>query len=231
MRVALFLLIPIAFLASCMGVKSSFFPDSNIVMESKKNKDSVEFLLNKPFRKAFRIGIITVSGNGYADFDDLVNDAKEKAANLGADFILVEKSGVEKSTVVSPGYSTFRADTNANYSQSYGYANSGAAGYSVGPSITEINKPWSHFSVWVYSPYRLGVVFDNEGKIQEFSLNCDAEEAGAKIGDKLLGINGHDISDVQDISHLMTIKPGDKVTLAVQRNGKKLEYRVTALPN
>src|ERR1700722_12156212 len=102
------LFLPLLLLVACASVRSSYIPEVQIVTQPKKEQHSVEYLAQKPSRASLRIGLISTDGNGFANFDDLLKEAKKNAANLGGDFILAEKSGVESKTFYSPGYSTYQ---------------------------------------------------------------------------------------------------------------------------
>ena len=175
--------------------------------------------------------IISTTGNGYAGFDHLVVEAKKKAAKIGGDFILLEDSGISTQTVYTPGHSSYNSGSNLSWGSSSGYGSSSASAYSVGPSVFNINRPWSYFSVWVYAPSQLGLRFGDDYIVSGFHLNSDAQKAGVKAGDKVVGIDGHDIFDEKIIHHIMTIYPGDKVTLSLDRCNKRMECQITALSN
>jgi hypothetical protein len=202
-----------------------------ITRKAKTEYEKVEFLNQKPSRVALRIGLVSTNGNGYSDFDDLIEKAKKEAAKIGGDFILAENSGVEENTVYLPGQSSYNSNANLNWGSSYGYGNSSASGYSTGPSIYTTKSPWSNFSVWIYTPAQLGIRLENGNTVSSFHLNSDAGKAGIKIGDTIVGIDSFDVFDQKAIQHLMAIHPGDKVELTIQRDGKRIERQITALPN
>jgi len=221
----------IIFLSSCASVQSSFCPEVHFSTKPKTTPETVQFLRVKPSRLALRIGSISTNGNGFANFDDLIDEGKQKAAQLGGDFILVENSGINKQTYYSPGYSTYQSNAVASYGNQNGYGSGQANGYSVGPSVSTINFPWCTFSVWVYHPSKLGLTCDENNIVSGFHLNTDAEEKGVEIGDKIIGINGFDITDQKLLENIMTIRPGNKINLTLQRGAKKISYQITAIPN
>ncbi len=58
--------------------------------------------------------------------------------------------------------------------------------------------------------------------------NTPAARAGLAGGDRLVGFNGHDLSDLQDLSDaLAQAKPGDPVDVRVVRDGKPLTLHAT----
>ncbi len=166
-----------------------------------------------------------------ASYDDLIKKARQKAAEMGADLILVVKATSESRIISTPGYSSFSG---------YGYGSDGmfnynSAGYSVGPSVSSVNLPIMQVLVGVYSPARMGINWD-EGKmpsrvVKDFHLNSNAPEAGVKIGDVVIGVDGLDSRDAQIGEHMFEIQPGQTIHLTVLRDGKRLEFDVKAIPN
>lgn len=234
---ALSLAISFVFLSACAITHSSYMPEMKITT-IQKDESCVEFLAQKPQRAAIRIGLISVNGNGFSNAENLIQEAKKKAAEIGGDFVLVENAGVETKTVYSPGYSTYQAsgyEHAAAYGNPYafsarGYGSQQSSGYSIGPGINTYDFPWGIFSVWVYAPSQIGIRF-NEMVVTGFHLNSDAETAGVQIGDTLLGIDGHDVQDEGLVEHLMSVPPGQKVNVSLQRNGKRYDFIITTIKN
>lgn len=233
----IFLTIPLMVLGLFTGCAntSSEFVTTNKVVTYPREIDSVEYCILKPKQTAICIGFISTNGNGFSDHKDVVKDAKRQAAKMGGDFILEEKSGVETETVLNPGYSSYQANgsayLNVNQSCIYGSANEQASAFSIGPSVSTYNFPWSVFSVWVYMPSHYGIDRDDNFIVRGFHLNSDAEASGMMIGDKIIGIDGFDISDGCLPQHLMEIQPGDKMVFSISREGKRKDCVITALPN
>lgn len=219
------------FLGACARVDSMFIPDIVINTTPKTDYEKVEVFTQQPSRNALRIGKISTDGNGSADFEDLIEKAKKEAAKLGGDFILCENSGVETNTTYIAGHTSFNSNANLNWGSYNGYGNSKTTAYSTGPSVVTTKSPWSVFSIWVYAPSQLGLRMDSGNVVESFHLNSDADMAGVKVGDRLIGINGYDILDEKTVHHLMTVHPGDKVKLTLHRDGKRIEKQITALTN
>jgi hypothetical protein len=212
------------FLCSCSMVSTSFTSEPYAIVCIPKNElNNVEFFRSKPQKPALKIGVINAGGNGFSNFDDLIKQAKRKAQTLGGDFILAEDEGVDSQTLYLPGYSNYQANVNSFYGS--------ASGYSTGPSISTIHRPWGLFSVWVYAPSNIGIHIDDKNVISGFHLNSDAVSVGVQIGDRLLGIDGFDVQDQKLFSHIMEIMPRQKVKLTLLRDAKKIEKEITALPN
>lgn len=212
------------FLCSCSMVSTSFTREPYAIVSTPKSElSNVEFFRSKPQKPALKIGVINAGGNGFTNFDDLIKKAKRKAQALGGDFILAEDGGVDSQTLYSPGYSNYQANVNSSYGS--------ASGYSTGPSISTIHRPWGIFSVWMYAPSNIGIHVDNKNMITGFHLNSDADSVGIQIGDRLLGIDGFDVQDQKLLLHIMEIMPQQKVKLTLLRDSKRIEKEVTALPN
>ncbi len=214
----------------CALTSTSYTPQ--LVLElSPKETNSVQFFTTCPTVPSLKLGVVTVNGNGYANSDDLIKAAKKKAAKLGGDFILTENAGVDKSTVYIPGSSSYNAS--ASWGSSAGNYN--ATGYSTGPSIIAVNRPWACFSVWAYAPSQLGIKYEGM-TISGFALDSPAESSGLKTGDKMIGIDGYDVQDQKLVLHLMRVKPGVSVTVSIRRDTlfqkeKRFDYKVITIPN
>ena len=220
--------------ASCSATRSSFTAISKIETTPKPT-EAVQYCEQMPNKAAIQLGIIRVNGNGFTNFDGIIAEAKKKAAELGGDFILLTQSGVETSTTVTPGYTTYQATGSANiYGNSsfvLGTANQQATGYSVGPSVNTYHFPWAVFSVGVYKKAKLGIDWSEDNIVERFNLNSNAEASGVTIGDKLLGIDNYDLNDADLSQHLMNVLPGDKVIIHLLRDGTRIDCTMTALPN
>jgi len=73
--------------------------------------------------------------------------------------------------------------------------------------------------------------YDGKGvKLQGVAPGSPAEKSGLKEGDVLLSLNGKDFEDVKSYSAIFFgLKPGDEVTLAYERDGKKSTVKATLL--
>jgi len=73
--------------------------------------------------------------------------------------------------------------------------------------------------------------FDGKGvRLQGVAPGSPAEKSGLKEGDVLLSLNGRDVEDVKAYSAIFFgLKPGDEVTIGVDRDGKKSTVRATLL--
>lgn len=76
------------------NASASIYLDEDVVPKQSCNAQKVKFLFSPSKHKCSRLGVIQASGNGYASFDDCINAAKQKAAEVGADIIVLVDSGV-----------------------------------------------------------------------------------------------------------------------------------------
>ncbi len=65
-------------------------------------------------------------------------------------------------------------------------------------------------------------------EIQEVIPDSPAEEAGLQVGDLIREVDGQRVSTVRPLAELLSrYRPGDQVTLTVERDGDELEIEVT----
>lgn len=231
MRLLVVLLSSVVLLTSCAVVHSDFTRELEVGTLTKTNAKQIAVFSQKPSRAALKIGMVSTDGNRSSGSDDLVKEAKKIAAELGGDFIVVEDSGVESTTVYSPGYAKYKARGNTSCTDYFRSKYDSEDYCFVESSIRTIHCPWAKYSVWVYTPSQLGVRLDENNHVVSFHLNSDAEKAGVNVGDKLIGIDGYDVLDERSFHHLMDVYSGDKVQLALQRDSERIDCVITALPN
>ena len=91
---------------------------------------------------------------------------------------------------------------------------------SLGLSIVDIN---SNQMAWMYRVNELGTYI--------YSLTADstAALAGLQPGDRIVSVNGTEISSYDDLKALLeTVSVGDELTFVVSRSGQTLEIPVIA---
>ncbi len=65
-------------------------------------------------------------------------------------------------------------------------------------------------------------------EIVEVIPGSPAEEAGLRVGDLVREVDGRSVSSSHPLAELLSLyRPGDRVTLTVERDGEELEIRVT----
>ena len=221
----------IAFCAGCSSVRSNYWPQTSLVFPPKRSANEVEVLITPPSRAVFDIGHIGLGGNMRASYDDLIKEARKKAAEKGADVILIVKATSEKQNISLPGYSSFSGYGSGSGGM-YSYS---ANGYSVGPSEMTVDLPGMLIFAGVYCPARLGIYWEREKLptliVKDFDLHSYAPEAGMKIGDVVIGVDGIDSHDRSLQEHIFEIQPSQVVHLVILRNGERLSIDVEAMPN
>jgi len=73
-----------------------------------------------------------------------------------------------------------------------------------------------------------GVDHDRGCRVTDVNPNMPAAKAGVKTGDLIVGIDGKDFQGFDSLfDHVQQKKPGQKLKLSIQRNGKPVEITVT----
>ena len=193
-------------LSACSNTSISYV-EMNSMKTSPIEPILVEVIYELPHINGFHLGNITVNGNGFSNNLDIINAAKKKAGEIGANYIYCTNSGIEKKIVF----------------------NQNSSGYLTSDNI--LNCPWSIFSAWISKPSKTGINLNKHHIVIGFHLNCDAELAGMEIGDKVIGIDGIDINDRALTKHFMNMQPGSKCTYIVLRNEERKFFTITTLPN
>lgn len=64
-------------------------------------------------------------------------------------------------------------------------------------------------------------------EIQSFTPESAGEEAGLRVGDRVVSVDGTPVRHFYDLLKLVSASPGKEIVLAVERNGERLEIRAT----
>ncbi|MCS7283224.1 MAG: PDZ domain-containing protein [Anaerolineae bacterium] len=65
-------------------------------------------------------------------------------------------------------------------------------------------------------------------EVQEVIPGSPAEEAGLQVGDLITAVNGERVTAARPLAEILaSYRPGDRVTLTVEREGKELKIPVT----
>jgi len=62
--------------------------------------------------------------------------------------------------------------------------------------------------------------------IDSFDENSTAQQAGLKVGDRIIEVNGVKIDDYTEVSAIVRSKPNQELTMKVKRDDEVLEYKV-----
>jgi membrane-associated protease RseP (regulator of RpoE activity) len=76
---------------------------------------------------------------------------------------------------------------------------------------------------------RLGgpAVPEEDWTVGNIVIGSAAERAGLRVGDDLVSVDGHPVSTFDDVGPLVVSRPGEPVSLVVQRDGERIELRAT----
>lgn len=83
------------------------------------------------------------------------------------------------------------------------------------------------FVNYLFAILVLGILFATAGQsfspaiIGSVTAGGPAEKAGIKTGDKILQVAGHDVERFEEIVQALAIRPGERVTMVVERNGER----------
>lgn len=224
----------------CIGCASStpnYFPSIGLKMPPKKSADEVEVRSAPPTRSCFALGELYVGSTH--SWGKIIKKATEQGAQIGADFVWLADRSVQTETVYIPGYSSFQSSGSA---YGYGYGNwftaeahTQASGVSVGPSMRTVHRGTIQAIVGLYYPARIGVTWDTEQRpkcvVKGFNFGSNADKGGLQVGDEILAMDGIEVNSDSLPRHLLKIQPGQKMTLAVLRNGQRLDVEVETIPN
>jgi regulator of sigma E protease len=82
--------------------------------------------------------------------------------------------------------------------------------------------------VWGASAAQGETVFSTV--VQEVSAGMPAEAAGLKVGDRIVSINGKEMNSYDQIRAEIIPKPGETITMVVDRNGTPVTLSITVQP-
>lgn len=225
------------FMTSCSflnwerSIESSFASNTVVQTVPKSEYTQVELFGRQPSRAAIQIGTIRSFGNRFSHFNELSVDARKQAAALGGDFIVQEEAGVKEKSVWIPASTTYTSQA-SNKEGGFGkHADREVVAETQGAKMRTDSLPWGVFSVWVYLPSQTGIRSGKDHTVTGFLLSSDAQSAGVKTGDQLLGIDGIDIDDDRLSRHLMEVFPGEKMKLTLLRDAVQIQCSITALQN
>ena len=75
---------------------ASLYLDEDVIPKPTRSHKNVRLFLSPSKHRCLRLGVVEARGNGLASFDSCVAVAKRKAAEVGADFIVLSDRGVSK---------------------------------------------------------------------------------------------------------------------------------------
>jgi regulator of sigma E protease len=72
-----------------------------------------------------------------------------------------------------------------------------------------------------------GLEFPVPAEIGEVVLRSPAYEAGLKVGDKIVAVNGEPVGDFRELQQKVVVNPGKRITLTVEREGRRFDVPIT----
>ncbi len=69
----------------------------------------------------------------------------------------------------------------------------------------------------------------SESIVSDFSENSAAEQAGVEIGDKIISLNGNDVSTVDKLRSYVSVRSGVEMLAVIERGGNLIELNVAPI--
>ncbi len=151
-----------------------------------------EIGISKPPRAVIPFARLGAHGNGYATKDTLTADLANRAAQLGADCVILGGSQINDAGSVT----------------SYG------GGLAISSPVRTLSL---YGTACVYSRVRMGASWDSDFKITDVIPASPADKAGMRIGDRMLAVGNIRVAGDKLAFHrvMTTAKPGDVVPVEV----------------
>jgi PDZ domain len=199
--------------------RTQYQPRIDAALAPKTESGLIASLDARPERNFVVLGRFAAMGSGDSG-EQLLMAAKEKAAQLGADFIWVVKT--DEAT-----RSRFERPT---------------AGLELGrkrpaPRIGTSSSSALYAVIGVYTRAAIGLIYEdrtaNPGHliIRDFRAGSNAPAAGVRAGDELVEIDGFGVNDGKFESAALTMRPGQAVKLLLKRGEETLAVEVALIPN
>jgi hypothetical protein len=160
---------------------------------------------------------VVVEGDGKQTIEQLVSSARQKAAELGADFISIQKVSTRSKIHTDPSFA---------FAVPFLH---GAMAVSHAGNTERQEIPAMLVIVGAYSKSTVGVKWDmdavKQGKyiIREMDSYSPGLVAGLSIGDEVLEIDGMNPADKRVRQHHFAAMPGTKVTYHIRRGDQRLD--------
>jgi len=199
------------------GAQVRFVASDDFNLPPKADAASVAVVQERPARAYVILGTWQGVGDSYMRESDLLGLARQKAAELGADFVLITKADTQTGRRFGP---------------------SGPSGFDLRGGGSVGSAPVMSAAFGVFAKAWLGVAFMDPGPrstrrcVKGFNPASKAEAAGLRVGDEVLEIDGRWASDRRDMQKfLLENAPGQVVKLLVRRGDERLTFEVPLIPN
>lgn len=210
---------------ACAEPEARFIPDSRFSESFPAKRDGSEVLIAavQPSRSWVTIGRLTVRGDASSRRDELLAVARTKAAEAGADFIVIRDNDSE---------TTRRQSGPAGAASGMGSLQRRGSGQ----ILTVV--PTLHATAAVFTRATLGIEYMDMGQtwgrpfVKAFRPNSPSEAAGMLPGDEILEADGiRPVGDDRFVRWLVTAQPGQTATLLVRRGESRLTLKVVLEAN
>lgn len=193
----------------------SYIQSIEITRPAKASISAVDVYLKdqNPTRQHVILGNYTQESDGVQTQENLLDIARARAAEIGADFVKVKAVSVRTKTKKEV---------------------SGVAFIGIHATAETETKsiPKMVISFGAYTKSTLGITWDSEAAkskkmvVSGFRSFSFAEKAGVRVGDELLEVNGMLPADKRLQTFFIDSEPGTVVKLFIKRDGKSLSVDV-----
>ncbi len=200
-------------------VAFNYFPILDLGLPPKPSVSAVDVyqLGEKITRPSGMLGTMILESDGQRTLQQLVDSAREKAVEVGADFIIVVKTTTHKDMLTDPSFSY----AIAYLSKDPDFANPDRQGYAVLRAYAG-----------AYTKAVVGVLWNDDARkekryvVQSFQPYSSAPAAGLKVGDEVLTINGMSVLDTRLQKLAFESPAGTKFTYHIKRADQQIDVQV-----
>jgi hypothetical protein len=213
-------------LIAVAGAQVSYVPNLELSLPPKKDIRLIDVyqIGEKNTRPSALMGHVVVEGDGKQTIEQLVSSAREKAAELGADFISIQKVSTRSKIHTDPSFA---------FAVPFLH---GAMAVSHAGNTERQEIPAMLVIVGAYSKSTVGVKWDidavKQGKyiIREMDSYSPGIAAGLSIGDEVLEIDGMNPADKRVRQLHFAAMPGTKVRYHIKRGDQRLDVEMETVP-
>ena len=196
-------------------VSESYLQSLDLKRPSKQSPEAVDIFLEdqNPSRPHVVMGNYTVESDGSQSQEKLMEIARIKAAEHGADFIKIKQVSARNKVTKRVGGVAF-------------------IGFAASAEIEAKSIPKIVFSFGAYNKSSLGIVWDDDATkggrfvVSGFRSYSLAEKNGLQPGDEIIEVNGMLMTDKRLQPLMVDAEPGTIVKVFVKRDGKSMSLDI-----
>jgi hypothetical protein len=204
------------------SAKLAYVPTLELNLPAKKDIHAIDVYRQgeRNTRPAALLGSLVAESDGKQNIEQLVDTARAKAAELGADFIFIAKTSTRSKIHTDPSFA-FAIPI---------LGSAMAMGHSGDVERQEI--PAILFGVGAYNKSVVGVRWDQDAEkqgkfiIRDFDSYSPGLVAGLSIGDEVLEINGMNPADKRVRRLHFESPPGTKFTYRIKRGDERINVEI-----